>query len=95
MADEKELPGLTGASGALERAPMRTRGSAITRSAWRLVVSSGEGPGAITLVEESREETFLRGEGVFLGWSQEDMKRAWDQLSQTPDEPEAPLPQLG
>ena len=95
MDNEKKLPGLTNPAGTLERVPMRTRASGVTLSAWRLVVSCDEGPGTITLVEASPEETFYRGDGIFLGWSREDLRRAWDQLSQTPDEPEAPMPQLG
>jgi hypothetical protein len=95
MDETKRLPIPRNASGSLERAPVRTRGSGFTRSAWRLVVASEEGPGTITLVDASGEETFFRGEGVFLGWTREDLKGAWDELSRTPDEPETPMPQLG
>ncbi|MGE5345034.1 MAG: hypothetical protein ACM3JH_03685 [Acidithiobacillales bacterium] len=79
----------------LARVPIRLRGGTVTLSAWRLHVESEEGPGAITLVEEGADDRFFRGDGAFLGWTQDDLKGAWDQLSRTPEEPEAPTPQLG
>jgi hypothetical protein len=95
MDKENAVPGLTNASGSLERVPVRTRGSDITRSAWRLVAVSDEGPGTITLVELSSGDAFYRGDGVFLGWSRDDLERAWAELARTPDEPDPPMPQLG
>src|SRR5262245_20617957 len=64
--------GLTGLrAGARERVPIRTRASNLTRSAWRLEVACDQGAGAIVVVEVSPRESYYRGEGLFLGWSQE------------------------
>jgi hypothetical protein len=82
-------------AGELARVPIRLRGGTVTLSAWRLHVDCDEGPGTITLVEESTNGRFFRGDGAFLGWTQDDLKGAWDELSRTPEEPEIPTPQLG
>ena len=95
MENANEFPGLTNPVARLERVPIRTRGGRITLSAWRLVVSCGEGAGSITLVEPSHEAPFYRGDGVFLGWSRDALERAWEALGRTPDEPETAMPQLG
>jgi len=79
----------------LARVPIRLRGGTVTLSAWRLQVDCDEGPGTITLVEESAGGSFFRGDGAFLGWTQGDLKGAWNELSRTPEEPEALTPQLG
>ena len=94
--DEKDaFPGLTNASGSLERVPVRTRDSGLTRSAWRLVAVSDEGPGTITHVDLSPGDAFYRGDGVFLGWSRDNLENAFVKLGRTPDEPDAPMLQLG
>ncbi len=82
-------------AGGLARVPIRLRGGTVTLSAWRLFVESEEGPGAITLVEEGTEDRFFRGDGSFLGWRQDELSAAWENLRRTPDEPEVPTPQLG
>lgn len=79
----------------LERFPIRTRGGSSTQSAWRLSVASGEGQGAIVLVEFSTEETFFRGEGIFLGWSRERLEAAYRSLLPESEEPAFEPPQLG
>ncbi len=79
----------------LARVPIRLRGGTVTLSAWRLLVESDEGPGTIVLVENGENQTFLRGDGAFLGWTQEELNGAWEALSRSPDEPELPVPQLG
>jgi hypothetical protein len=78
---ESPVAGLTNPQGlALERFLIRTRGSSATRSAWRLSATCGEGPGAIIFVETSSQETFYRGEGVFLGWPQDRLEAAYQAL---------------
>lgn len=90
------LAELTDASGEpLERHPIRTREGSTTRSAWRLRVSSGRGAGAIVFVELTPEESFYRGEGIFLGWDQERLSEAYRALQPVPAAPEADSPQLG
>jgi hypothetical protein len=64
----------------LERFPIRTRESGVTRSGWRLSVASVEGDGAIVLLEVSSDERLYRGEGVFLGWPQDRLRSAYDAL---------------
>jgi hypothetical protein len=78
-----------------ERFPIRTRGGSSTQSAWRLSVVSREGQGTLVLVEVSTEETFFRGEGIFLGWSPERLEAAYRALLPEPEEPAFELPQLG
>jgi hypothetical protein len=77
------------------RAPVRLRGGSLTLSAWRLHVASEEGPGTITLVEQSGAGNFWRGDGVFLGWSAEELATAWEALLPRSDEPELQLPPVG
>ncbi len=96
--DQPESPvaGLTNPQGlALERFLIRTRGGSSTQSAWRLVVACGEGQGAIILVEVSPQETFYRGEGIFLGWPQDRLAAAYEALRPKSEEPDFELHQLG
>ena len=79
----------------LERVNVRSRGSQVTRSAWRLEASSPTGGGAIVLLELSAEESFYRGEGVFLGWPQQKLARAYEALAPKCAESDPELPQLG
>lgn len=79
----------------LERVETRLRTSQITSSAWRLEVQSPEGPGSITLVDLSPSECCYRGDGVFLGWSQQDLASAYQTLRPASDESTPDLPQLG
>lgn len=90
------VAGLTNArTVSLERAPIRTRESGVTLSAWRLSIGSDEGEGAIVLVEGPAGESWYRGDGVFLGWSPEDLRAAYDELRPRPDEPAFEIQQLG
>ena len=79
----------------LLRVPIRTRESDVTRSAWRMEVGSDAGPGTITRIEH--EGSILwRGDGVFLGASQEQLAATYDELNAPPDdEPTFELQQLG
>ncbi|HEX9147740.1 MAG TPA: hypothetical protein VF958_01135 [Thermoanaerobaculia bacterium] len=90
------VPGLTNSRTVLlRRAPIRTRESGVTLSGWRLSVESDEGEGAIVLVEAATGEPWYRGEGVFLGWSPEALKTAYEALRPRPDEPAFEIQQLG
>ncbi len=85
--DAPELvPGLSNPRAiSLERFPVRTREGATTRSAWRLSASCDQGDGAIVFVEVSPVETFYRGDGIFLGWTQERMAAAYGALLPKPE----------
>ncbi|HXX31473.1 MAG TPA: hypothetical protein VEJ89_12285 [Myxococcaceae bacterium] len=93
----KRHPALEGATATVpERVPVRTREGRITLSAWRMNVTSPSGPGAIVLVETNVGAVF-RGEGLFLGWNQDDLGTAYRALIPKPaaDEPSMDGPQLG
>lgn len=76
----------------MERVPIRTRESNVTRSAWRMEVDCDEGAGAITIVDDA----FYRGEGLFLGWPQEELAAAYANAQKRDDaEPSFELLQLG
>ena len=78
----------------LERVAIRLRESSVTLSAWRMVAAAPEGTGTLVRVETPGGSLF-RGEGWFLGWTQEAMSTAWTELL-PPSEPErVELPQLG
>ncbi len=79
----------------LERAPVRTRESGVTASAWRLLATSAEGLGGIVLVDVSPSQSYYRGDGVFLGASQEELAAVWAALATPTDVPSFDLPQLG
>lgn len=90
------VPGLTNSRTVLlRRAPIRTRESGVTLSGWRLSVESDEGEGAIVLVEASTGEPWYRGEGVFLGWSPEALRTAYEALRPRSEEPAFDAGQLG
>lgn len=75
----------------MERAPIRTRESNVTRSAWRMEVECDEGRGAITLLENG----VFRGDGLFLGWPQEELAATYQALLKKDDEAPLELIQLG
>ena len=79
----------------LERVAIRLRESSVTLSAWRMLVSAPEGAGTLVRVETPGGALF-RGEGFFLGWSQESMSVAWAELlPPSPSSEALDLPQLG
>ncbi len=78
----------------LERVAIRLRESSVTLSAWRMAVSAPEGAGTLVRVETSGG-TLFRGEGWFLGWTQEAMSGAWTELLPPPEADTPELPQLG
>lgn len=75
----------------LERAPIRTRESNVTRSAWRMEVQCDEGAGTITFIDDA----LYRGDGIFLGVSQEDLAATWASLQTKDEGPTFELMQLG
>ena len=82
-AEPKVPPGLEGATSVPpERIPARTREGRITLSAWRMNITTPNGAGAIVLVETNVGAVF-RGEGVFLGWTQETLAAAYRSLVPT------------
>jgi hypothetical protein len=77
----------------LERAPIRTRESGNTHSAWRMEIDSPAGSGTITLVDTA--PSFYRGDGLFLGWTQEQLAETYQSLLAPDDERPFELMQLG
>jgi len=76
----------------MERVPIRTRESNVTRSAWRMEVQCDEGSGAITFVDDA----FYRSDGLFFGWPQEELAAAYAGAQKHDDgEPPFELMQLG
>jgi hypothetical protein len=94
--EPKTLPGLEGATATPpERVPVRTREGRITLSAWRMPVTAAAGSGAIILVETNVGAVF-RGEGLFLGWTQETLATAYRSLlPKAGNEVSVDHPQLG
>ncbi len=78
----------------LERMAIRLRESSVTLSAWRMAVSGAEGAGTLVRVDTPGGALF-RGEGWFLGWTQEAMSSAWAELLPPPPPDTMDLPQLG
>ena len=77
-----------------ERVPIRLRESGVTLSAWRLGVTGPEGAGTLVRVE-TPGGTLYRGEGWFLGWTQEAMSSAWTELLPPAEQEPMDTPQLG
>ena len=90
------IPGLTHPRRVgLERFPIRTREGATTVSGWRMAIAAEEGEGTITRVDLSSGGVIHRGEGIFLGWSEERLAAGYAALTPI-DEPEPPpILQLG
>ena len=83
------IPGLTNPRClALDRSPIRTRGSSVTLSGWRLAVACEEGAGAVVFLEGEQGQTLYRGEGVFLGWPEAQLAAAYRALLPPPPDPE-------
>jgi len=78
----------------LERVPIRTRESGVTLSAWRLLATAREGSGTMVRVETGAGSLY-RGEGWFLGWTQEALAEAWAALLPPTPRDTIDLPQLG
>lgn len=81
---------------AVERSPIRTRESLVTRSAWLLRATSAAGDGTISLIELSPTVSLYRGDGVFLGWSSDRLQAAYRTLlPRAENSSESDFPQLG
>lgn len=78
----------------LERTAIRMRELGTTISAWQMTVDSERGSGTITLIDVAGEP-FYRGDGIFFGWSQEQLRTEYERLNIPPDEPKFELQQLG
>lgn len=90
------VPGVTNARAlSLDRFPIRTRESSVTLSAWRLCVACDEGDGAIVRLDAPSGEALHRGEGVFLGWSEQRLASAYNALRPVPEESGFELQQMG
>ena len=78
----------------LERVPIRIREAGVTLSGWKLAASAAEGAGAMVRAE-TPAGSFYRGEGWFLGWTQEALATAWAELLPPAPNEVLELPQLG
>jgi hypothetical protein len=96
LQPREPVPGLTNARAlALDRMPIRTRESDATLAAWRLSADSDQGAGAIVLVEAGAGEIRYRGEGVFLGWTADNLRAAYEALRPRSEESAFEIHQLG
>lgn len=86
---------LTNPAALLEHVPVRERGAALTRSAWRIAVTADEGKGTILRLEAADGAVVFRGDGMFLGWSAEEMTAAWEALAHSDAPPDPEYQQLG
>lgn len=93
----KDLLGLTGiVTRPLERVLVRRRESQVTTSAWRLDVTCDQGAGGIVRIQPTPDELYFRGEGLFLGWTQERLAELYESLTAPTDSgPDLELLQLG
>jgi len=67
-------------SSAVERFLLRTLEASSTRSGWRISFAGENRWGAIVQVEIGDGPALYRGEGVFLGWSQESLAEGYRRL---------------
>ena len=79
----------------LSRVALLTRELAATLSGWRLSFAADEGEGGITRIETAEGETFHRGDGVCMGWTEERLAAAYAALLPRDDAPPPELMQLG
>jgi hypothetical protein len=92
LSPEDAFPAVVGLTNprslGLERSPIRTRGSSLALSAWRMAVACEEGTGTIVLLEGEQGQTLYRGEGIFLGWPVAGLEAAYRALLPPAPEPE-------
>jgi hypothetical protein len=74
--------------GSMELVPVRTTGSAITLSGWRMEIASSQGKGAIFAIG-LRSGTCYVGHGVFSDWPRTELERAYRRFA--PQEESADL----
>ena len=90
------VPGLTQPRAvSLERSALRIRESSSTQSGWRMTIESAEGAGSILLLEAVPGGPLYRGDGIFLGWTQERMAAAYAALRSEPETESFETQQLG
>ena len=86
-----ERPSVAAVRRSLQRVAIRSRESGVTQSAWQIVADNAAGSGSITLLDAGA----YRGDGIFFGWSQEQLAAEYQRLNPPPDEPQFELQQLG
>lgn len=82
-------------SSALERFLVRTREDSTTRSMWRIAMTGENGAGAIVQIELADGRALYRGDGVFLGWTQDALAEGYRRLLPKGDEEQFEPAQLG
>jgi uncharacterized damage-inducible protein DinB len=78
----------------LQRTPIRMREMSAIVSAWQMIVDSPSGSGVITLIDVEGQPLY-RGDGIFFGWSQDQLAAEYQRLNKPPDTPTFELAQLG
>ena len=78
----------------VERIAIRTRESGVTLAGWRLATSTATGAGSITRIE-AQGGPYYRGEGAFLGWSQERLAAEYQRHLPEPEDPMPDSVQFG
>ena len=86
-----ERPSAAAIRRSLERVEVRTREAGVAHTAWRMIADNVGGTGAITLLDGG----FYRGEGIFFGWSQEQLAAEYARLNPAPEDHPFELLQLG
>ncbi|HSP17542.1 MAG TPA: DinB family protein [Thermoanaerobaculia bacterium] len=86
-----ERPNATPVRRSLERVGVRMRDSNVTQPAWRVTADSIAGNGSITLLDSG----FYRGDGIFYGWTQEQLIAEYSRLNPPANEPVFEPLQLG
>ena len=84
MKTRRKLSYLVGLSGVIpelpERVSIRTRANDLPLHAWRVQIASEQGWGALLRLQIPRQGIHFRGDGVFLGWSQERLAATYQTL---------------
>lgn len=90
-----EALGLTDiAARPLERIPIRRRESQVTTAAWRLELTCQQGTGSIVRVDG--DAVHYRGDGILLGWPQDQLAELYQTLTRPTDNgPKQEFQQLG
>ena len=81
MKIPRKLSYLVGLRGVIpevpERVSIRTRANDLPLHAWKVQIASEQGSGALLRLQIPRQGIHYRGDGVFLGWSQERLAAAY------------------
>ncbi len=88
MKTPRKLSYLVGLSAVIpelpERVSIRTRANDLPLPAWSVQVASEQGWGTLLHLRIPRQGIYYRGDGVFLGWSQERLAAAYQTLNPKP-----------